>query len=294
MNSETGKIIAPQPQPQPAPELRVPHPNQDPPVNDTPSMGITTVGAPKDLAGLFRKMATVLGAVERVTKGGENTQQGYRYTTEADLLDEIRPEMASAGIAFFPSVLRTQRIEGKTANNRPKTLARVTLQTAFCDADSGAMIISTWEGEAEDTGDKAFWKAYTGTLKYAHMKTWMVSTGDDPERDEGGERQGRRDQRRQRREVEPAAAEDIAAINRAMHHLPAKVSASVGSSDTLDLQHFIASNFGAIEGSARKARQVLDVLASREVQDQIQALAADPPPKPGPKPLATTTDGSTS
>jgi hypothetical protein len=156
------------------------------------------------------------------------------------------------------------------------------------------MIISTWEGEAEDTGDKAFWKAYTGTLKYAHMKTWMVSTGDDPERDEGSERQGRRDPRRQQQPTAPAAPTDLAAISKAMEQLPANVRATVGSNHTLDLRHFIASNFGAIEGSARKARQVLDVLASREVQDQIQALAANPPPNPEPEPLATTASGSTS
>ena len=39
-----------------------------------------------------------------------------------------------------------------------------------------------------DTGDKWVYKAITGAVKYIFMKTFQISTGDDPEKDEVKER----------------------------------------------------------------------------------------------------------
>jgi hypothetical protein len=39
-------------------------------------------------------------------------------------------------------------------------------------------------GEGQDAGDKAVYKAMTGALKYCLLKTFLIPTGDDPERDE--------------------------------------------------------------------------------------------------------------
>jgi hypothetical protein len=38
-------------------------------------------------------------------------------------------------------------------------------------------------GEGEDSGDKATYKAMTGAQKYALLKLFLISTGDDPEAD---------------------------------------------------------------------------------------------------------------
>jgi hypothetical protein len=62
--------------------------------------------------------------------------------------------------------------------------ARVTMRFRFIDADTGESIESVFLGEGQDKGDKAFYKAYTGAVKYVLMKTFLVATGDDPEADE--------------------------------------------------------------------------------------------------------------
>lgn len=41
-----------------------------------------------------------------------------------------------------------------------------------------------WAGYGDDAGDKGIYKAITGGVKYMLMKTFQISTGDDPEGDE--------------------------------------------------------------------------------------------------------------
>ena len=51
------------------------------------------------------------------------------------------------------------------------------------DTDTGFYEETTITGEGMDKGDKAGYKAYTGALKYYLANTFMVATGDDPEKD---------------------------------------------------------------------------------------------------------------
>ena len=51
------------------------------------------------------------------------------------------------------------------------------------DVDTGFYEETTITGEGIDKGDKAGYKAYTGALKYYLANTFMVATGDDPEKE---------------------------------------------------------------------------------------------------------------
>lgn len=238
-----------------------------PPVQQaTPQrLGFIYVGEPKDLAKLFSKMAGVLGEIQRVAKLGENTQQRYRYATAADLLDEVRPLLARHGIAFFPTVVSSDQREGKTKSGAAKVTTRIVLQTAFCCADTGAMLVSTWHGEAEDYGDKSYWKAYTGTLKYAHFQTWMVSTGDDPEEDQEPARARRSEPaRKQAAAADPERTQFhtdlLAIINRDRKLLPEGYACAVGKTSTEDLKQFIADQWSLLVGNVELARKVATAL----------------------------------
>ena len=66
----------------------------------------------------------------------------------------------------------------KQANGRmPK------LEFTLFDIDTGFYETTTITGEGIDKGDKAGYKAYTGALKYFLANTFMVATGDDPEKE---------------------------------------------------------------------------------------------------------------
>lgn len=275
------------------------------------------IGEPKDLAVLFGKMAKVLAEVGRVEKSGRNKDQGYSYPAEADFLDEIRPLLGKHGIAFFPTVVDSQQRVGRTSKNGGQEfITHVVIQTAFCCTDTGAMLVSTWHGEAGDWGDKSYWKAYTGTLKYAHSKTWMMSSGDDPEADGGvpagqtSEPRQQRNQREQRqrpqpqRQPEPTQQVDeqtefhrnlIKALESRAKALPKEFAFSVGDWSTDDLRKWVGSQWERVTqdvGAARRVARVLDA-ADKELTKQKRAKKQDPPAQeeaPDPAPGAPDED----
>jgi hypothetical protein len=133
---------------------------------------------------LARKLALVLADVHRVPKNGRNDFHGYDYVTESDLVDHIRDKLADQGVAIFPSVRDHHIAEMQDARNRTVYLTTVTLDVTLVDGESGDMMTTTWIGQGLDNSDKGYYKAYTGAIKYFLLKTFLISTGDDPERDE--------------------------------------------------------------------------------------------------------------
>lgn len=157
---------------------------------------------PNGRAALYRKIASVTAAVSRIPKNGRNTFHNYTYATESDITDGLRDLLAEHGLAFLPpSVLDWQRDE--TVDNPklgPRT--RVQVQFALGCADTGETYTAVLWGEGQDNADKGFYKAYTGAVKYFLMKTFLIATGDDPERDDPP---ARAPQPAQRREPPPPA-----------------------------------------------------------------------------------------
>jgi len=128
------------------------------------------------------KIAQIMGELARVPKNGRNSFHNYDYVTESDLVDSLRPHLARHKISIFPTV---ERYETKEVQERNKsaTLATVELAISFIDGESGDLFTVRWAGQGIDQGDKAFYKAYTGAYKYALMKTFMISTGEEPEQE---------------------------------------------------------------------------------------------------------------
>jgi hypothetical protein len=66
-------------------------------------------------------------------------------------------------------------------------LADVLAEVTFVDSETGASLTVSMPGTGMDTMDKAPYKGATGAIKYALMKAFNISTGDDPERTREGE-----------------------------------------------------------------------------------------------------------
>lgn len=133
---------------------------------------------------LAKKLAQVLADVHRVPKNGRNDFHRYDYVYESDLVDHIRDKLAEQGVAIFPSVTDHSVEEMQDARNKVSYLTTVTLDITLVDGESGDMMTTTWVGQGMDNGDKGYYKAYTGAIKYFLMKTFLISTGDDPEHEE--------------------------------------------------------------------------------------------------------------
>lgn len=118
-----------------------------------------------------------------VQKAGMNREQNYRYASETDFLEAVRPKLAAAGVAVVPSYVVLNTHEGQTKAGTPNTRITLAGTFTFIHAESGDRLDVTTIGQGVDTQDKAAYKAMTGALKYALRQTFLIETGDDPEKD---------------------------------------------------------------------------------------------------------------
>ena len=119
-----------------------------------------------------------------IKKAGHNKFLNYDYVTDADVLDTVRRELAAHGIATQVDIDSYEHVPYRTVNDKPEFLTTITGKLSFHDAESGEIWKTNFIGTGSDSGDKGYYKAVTGGLKYALLKNLLIPTGDDPERDE--------------------------------------------------------------------------------------------------------------
>lgn len=125
----------------------------------------------------LRKELSELGVQK---KEGRNDYDRYSYFSEAQYKELFTKLFSKHGLELKFTELEYGTFEGseKQANGRmPK------LEFRLFDAETGFYESTVITGEGMDKGDKAGYKAYTGALKYYLADTFMVATGDDPEKD---------------------------------------------------------------------------------------------------------------
>lgn len=133
---------------------------------------------------ILRAMNAVMQEAGYVQKTGNNDFHGYRYATEADVLERLRPSMVKHGLILIPSVQQVSSIDqhGNTTVSVHYTLAHISgavwphpIVAAGCGGDRGK----------SGVGDKGLYKALTGANKYMLFKLFQIETGDDPEESQG-------------------------------------------------------------------------------------------------------------
>jgi len=129
----------------------------------------------KDL-GLYKKMNTIMKSVGYLQKDKRNTFHGYDYLSEEAIKKSLHKELTENGVLFNLQVVDHKR-EG--------TMTTITVQYKFIDIDSGEELVGMFYGDGEDKGDKGLYKAITGALKYILTSSFLIPTGDDPEKDNG-------------------------------------------------------------------------------------------------------------
>lgn len=113
-------------------------------------------------------------------KGKTNDFDNYQYFSEAQYKELFTELFSNNGLELTPNELEYSMFEGteKQANGR-----NVKIEFTLTDIDTGFYETSIVTGEGIDKGDKAGYKADTGALKYYLANTFMVATGDDPEKE---------------------------------------------------------------------------------------------------------------
>lgn len=148
----------------------------------------------------LRKKLTEMGVLK---KGGQNDFDHYSYFSEAQYKQLFTQLFSECGLEIKFTELEYGTFDGtgKQCNGR---MPRI--EFTLFDIDTGFFETTIITGEGMDKGDKAGYKAYTGALKYFLADTFMVATGDDPEKDSP-------DQRMNQRGVRKASAKQLAILN---------------------------------------------------------------------------------
>lgn len=121
-----------------------------------------------------KKMLAVMSEVGKVGKDKTNSFHKYDYASDEAVVGAIRDSIIKNGLVVIPNQASC-RVDGE--------LTTLEVKYTIVDVDSGEIIESTAYGQGQDKGDKGVYKAATGAEKYFLLKTFLIATGDDAEKD---------------------------------------------------------------------------------------------------------------
>lgn len=132
------------------------------------------------------KATEEIGVVAKNLKVDVSKTNSYRAVSERDILDAVKPIETKYGIYSYPhsrEVIETSVLETVRQDYTTKQLfMRIQTIYRFVNIDEPTEYIDiTSYGDGVDSQDKATGKAMTYADKYALMKAYKISTGDDPD-----------------------------------------------------------------------------------------------------------------
>ena len=142
---------------------------------------------------IFMKMAAITAELQTVAKNLNVATGGgksYKAVSERDVIDAVKPIEAKHGVYSYPAsreVLESQTLESETEYNgkvskKTTFFTRIKTVYRFVNVDDPEDYIETTTfAEGIDPQDKGSGKAMTYADKYALMKAYKISTGDDPD-----------------------------------------------------------------------------------------------------------------
>lgn len=144
---------------------------------------------------IFQRMANATNEIQTVAKN-LNVQVSktntYKAVGERDILDAVKPIEFKHGIYSYPikrTILNNEVIESETQHGLKKQIHYL-IETVyrFVNTDNENDYIETISySDGIDSGDKAMGKAMTYGDKYALMKAYKISTGEDPDQEDSSE-----------------------------------------------------------------------------------------------------------
>lgn len=126
------------------------------------------------MKNIGKKILAVMGEVGKVGKDKTNSFHKYDYASDEAVVGAIRDSIIKNGLVVIPNQLSC-RVDGE--------LTTLEVKYTLLDVDSGEIIEAIAYGQGQDKGDKGVYKAATGAEKYFLLKTFLIATGDDAEKD---------------------------------------------------------------------------------------------------------------
>lgn len=141
---------------------------------------------------IFAKMGAITAELRTVAKNLDVKAGGgsYKAVSERDIIDAVKPLEEKYGIYSYPcdrEVLESDVLESESTYNNKTTIkttffTRIKTTYMFVNIDNpDERIVTITFAEGIDSQDKGSGKAMTYSDKYALMKAYKISTGEDPD-----------------------------------------------------------------------------------------------------------------
>ncbi len=131
---------------------------------------------------LVARLAEACDATSGVPKKGSNEAQHYKYQKASDVAKEFRHELFKRGIVVIPNEQDPVWRDYQTKSGSIMRECQLAVEYLITDGTDKMAFIG--HGVAADSGDKAIYKAKTGSLKYFLRGLGLLpDEADDPEND---------------------------------------------------------------------------------------------------------------
>jgi hypothetical protein len=142
---------------------------------------------------IYQKMSAVTSELQTVAKNltvSTGRNNSYKAVSERDIIDAVKPVEIKHGIYSYPydrQIIESQTLESESEYNGKITqkttfFSRIKTTYRFVNVENPDEYIDMVTfAEGIDPQDKGSGKAMTYADKYALMKAYKISTGDDPD-----------------------------------------------------------------------------------------------------------------
>lgn len=138
---------------------------------------------------IYQRMAAITADLQTVSKNlivETGKGKGYKAVSERDIIDAVKPLESKHGVYSYPAereIIQSEMLESETQNGTKTTFfSRIKTVYRFVNVDNPEEHIDMVTfAEGMDSQDKGSGKAMTYADKYALMKAYKISTGDDPD-----------------------------------------------------------------------------------------------------------------
>ena len=138
---------------------------------------------------IYQKLAAITADMQTVAKNlsiDTGNGKSYKAVSERDVLDTVKPLEAKHGVYSYHvnrETLESERLETETKYGvKTSFYTRIKTVYRFVNMDDPTDYIETVVFSVGlDSGDKGDGKAMTYGDKYALLKAYKISTGDDPD-----------------------------------------------------------------------------------------------------------------